>query len=103
MNMRIVLLLIIGVSFLFFGCAKQAGEPAAPAEESEEEVEVPEEEVPAEEEPGEVPPVEEEPEEEIPENVSEEEQELADLFQIDTDEPLGDEGLGMETPSSNSS
>ena len=93
MNMRVVLLLIVGASFLFFGCAKQAEEPAAPAEEVEEEVTG--EEV-AVEEPEEVPPVEELPEEEIPENVSEEEQELADLFQIDTDEPLGDEEFAEE-------
>lgn len=102
MNTRIVLLLILGISFLFFGCAKPAEEEVAPTVETgevKEEMEVTEEEeVPVEEELEEVPPAEE-PEEEIPEGVSEEDQALADLFQIDTDEPLGDQGLGTETPS----
>ena len=49
----------------------------------------------------------------IPENETEEtgdnetsglsDEELADLFQIDTDEPIGDEGFGTDTPDSNSS
>ena len=31
------------------------------------------------------------------------EEDLADLFQVDTDEPVGDEGLGTDTPTANSS
>ncbi len=46
---------------------------------------------------------ENETEGEEPEETGVSEEELADLFQIDTDEPLGGEGLDTETPSSNSS
>lgn len=161
MNARIMILLLIGVSFLFFGCAQKPPaeegltldearaialespctdeggltgtyvynentatwwfdmdvekEGCAPACVVDEETEtaginwrctgliVPEEEEqeqPTEEQET----VEETTEEEITEetptgNVSDEE--LADLFQIDTDEPLGDTGLdGAQTPSS---
>lgn len=48
---------------------------------------------------------EEEPETTPEDNETSEisEEELADLFQVDTDEPLGDEGLDTSTPTSNSS
>lgn len=73
MNAKILVLLLLGISFLFLGCAKR-GDGAVQEE-------TPEGEAPAD---GEV---------------SEEEQELADLFQIDTDKPLEDEGYGVGTPS----
>ncbi len=110
MNGRMLLVLILGISFLFFGCAQQAPQQpitpvVAPEEETppaaEEVIEQPVEEPVEETVEEEVPPAEE-PGEEIPEEEISEEQ-LADLFQVETDEPLGDEGLETGTPSSNSS
>jgi hypothetical protein len=71
MNARILLLLLLGISFLFFGCAKK-GDAATEVTE----------------EPG-----------EAPEEGGDKAEEVADLFQIDTDKPLGDEGLDMDSPS----
>jgi hypothetical protein len=89
MNGRILLILLLGISFLFFGCAKQAEAP-------QEEQEIPEAE--------ETPPAEEvEEETPVDNDTGLSEEDLADLFQIETDEPLGGEGLDTSTPSANSS
>ncbi len=86
MDTKILLLVMLGISLLVFGCAKKA--PEAPAE-------VAAEEEPPAEEPA-AGPEEAEPEE--PAEVSEDMQKLADLFSVDTDKPLEDEGLDVETP-----
>ena len=76
MNMRLLLLLLVGVSFLFFGCAKKGdGTVAAPTEEP--------------------PTIDGSP---SAGNASDA-KELADLFQVDEGKPLEDEGLAMGTPS----
>jgi len=123
MNNKLMLLLVLGVSLVLFGCAKPAGEsnlpptgeigaadevpPATDTPETEEPIETPEVEETPEDEP-EAPVAEPEtPEIEEPEEVPEEtepvtevdEEALADLFQVDTDKPLEDEGYDVETPS----
>ena len=79
MNAKMILLLLLGFSFLFMGCAKKDG--AAPAEQP----------------PAEAPPEEGEPGVEVS---IEEQERVADLFQVETDKPLEDEGLDIGTPSS---
>jgi|GEM_PF-1233762 len=118
MNAKILIVLLIGVSFLFFGCAaKQGGQVETPVDDMDE---LPDEvdEVPEAEDMGdEMDEVDEqdeledeteeadetgdteEMEETTPSNVSDED--LANLFEIDEDEPVGDTGLdGAQTPSS---
>ncbi|MBU0532030.1 hypothetical protein KKB44_00905 [Candidatus Micrarchaeota archaeon] len=70
MKIKFLLLLLLGVSFLFFGCAKKGEETNVTQTPN------------------------------ATQNISADDQELADLFQIDTDRPLGDEGLDTGTPSS---
>ncbi len=89
METRILLLMMLGVSLLFFGCAKKA--PEAPAEVAAEDGDVT---GPA----GEPAGTEPEAEPEEPAEVPEETQKLADLFKVDTDKPLEGEGLDLETP-----
>ncbi len=117
MNARIMLLLLLGVSLALFGCAKKTGpetesppqgelvpEGEVPPAEEETPPAEPEEEVPTvppEQPPPEVPdePVEE-PESDDTEPTTEvEEMTLVELFQIDTDKPIGDEGLDADSPS----
>jgi len=99
MNIKIVLLVLLATSILMFGCAGKARQDAteqppdisAPADGTVEEPEQPAEEPqqPA-----------EEPSQEPAENASGDESALADLFQIDTDKPISDEGFDVSTPSS---
>ena len=144
MNSKLLILVLLGFSILFFGCAKQApqedemdhdvlgpeGEPPSGDTTEKDEADAPEEEVmpPADapdEDEAPVDDITEEPEEETPgedtaedeaveENESEEEtvpdeedvkeqERLADLFNIDTEQPLGDDGLDSDGPSSDSS
>lgn len=93
MNTKILLLLLLGVSFLFFGCAKKAAETDNVSETDD----VTEEEETADEEDETT-----EEDNETAEEPDEEEEELADLFDIDKDKPVGDEGLDVESPSSES-
>ncbi|MFH2101281.1 MAG: hypothetical protein ABII71_04325 [Candidatus Micrarchaeota archaeon] len=109
MNTKLMLLLVLGMSLVLFGCAKKA-EPdttLSPEGELGPAGEVPEaapDAVPETPEPD-APPAE--PENltvprgpgpvELPPSETDEEK-LADLFQIDTDQPLEDEGLDIETP-----
>ena len=110
MNMKFLLLLVLGFSFLFFGCTQRTS-GGGPAELGKlEEVPGGEESSPVEVLPGSEQVSEEEPpevsEEESPEaNETEEapanpEEELAGLFNISTEQPLGDEGLDTDSPSS---
>ena len=97
MNAKILVVLLLGISFLFFGCVTPAEEQVTPVDEIEEEETTEEEteEVTEEETTEEEPETEEQPTGEVSD------EELADLFQIDEDEPLGDTGLdGAQTPSS---
>lgn len=87
MDAKIVLLLLLGVSFLFLGCAKKGAETKNISAASGEE------EIGEETGEGTV-------EVEQDEGQADAEKELADLFQIDTDKPLGDEGLDIGAPSS---
>jgi hypothetical protein len=89
MNGRILLLLLLGASFLFFGCAKKGeSAPEAPGTQLG----------PA----GETSPPKTQDNATAPakDNLTEDEKSVADLFQIDTDKPMGDEGLGTDTPKS---
>ncbi|MDD5172221.1 MAG: hypothetical protein PHF60_04270 [Candidatus ainarchaeum sp.] len=76
MNTKILILLLLGVSFLFLGCAKKGEQPETPGA-----------------------------------NASvgtggaaanANDQQLAGLFNIDTDKPIGDEGLTTSMPHSDS-
>lgn len=120
MNAKLLILLLFGVSFLFFGCAKKAGpeEPVPQPPETVDDTEPAADDTteqpaaPPEEEPGAEEPDEEttgEPEEVTPPAEEEEPGEatnsfnmdsLGGLFKIDTDKPLEDEGFGVDTPSS---
>ena len=105
MDIKIVLLLVLATSILMFGCAgkekqQEVTEPpemSAPADDQQpaEEPAEPADE-PAE---NDTPPVEEQPPAEPADNASDDSA-LADLFQIDTDKPISDEGLDVSTPSS---
>jgi hypothetical protein len=114
MDIKIVLLLLLGVSFLFFGCAgKKAQNPNEGVKYDEiesTEPDVPVTTTPVEAETSDDVPTDvvdeievedsdeapEETEEEI--EVDEETEDLADLFVIDTDKPLEGEGFDVESP-----
>jgi len=110
MNAKILILLLIGVSFLFFGCAAKGGQAQAPVDELPDEEDEEDETIEADEEDEEDELEDETEEEEDQEDETEEDdetpsdvsdEELAGLFEIDEDEPLGDTGLdGAQTPSS---
>lgn len=95
MNIKIVLLMVLAASILLLGCAGKARQDAteqppeisAPADSADE---------PASQPSGEP----EKPAEEPAENASGDEGALADLFRIDTDKPISDEGFDVSTPSS---
>ena len=104
MNTKLLILLVLGVSLVFFGCTKRASGgnetlPTIDAPENELPVanETPEDPGEPEEEPGEPSAPPSETTETIPETS---EEELADLFDISTEEPVGGEGLDSESPSS---
>jgi len=116
MDIKIVLLLVLGVSFLFFGCAGKKANPnegvkydEIKSTESEEPVAPPPAEEPSdddstdetEEDDSDVEDGAEEEEtdkEEEEMEVDGETEELADLFVIDTDKPLEGEGFDVESP-----
>jgi len=106
MNAKIAILLILGISFLFFGCAKKGSQstsgPVEPSDSGEvsdgavengtngtqdvAEADIGEEIVDI--------------ETETSSEEADDMKSLADLFQVDTDQPLGDEGLDTSTPDS---
>ncbi len=114
MDIKIVLLLVLGVSFLFFGCAgKKANpdegvkydeiestepdDPAPPAEEASDDDSTDVEETEEDGSDMEDGTQEEESDEEEM-GADEETEELADLFVVDTDKPLEGEGFDVESP-----
>lgn len=104
MEIKIALMVLLAASFLMFGCAGKGSQTAAgqPSEISASDGGEPavdnasaEEQQPAaEEQPAGQPPAEQ------PAETGSDGSELADLFQIDTDKPISDEGLDVSTPSS---
>jgi hypothetical protein len=113
MNGRLLLLLLLGASFLFFGCAKKgepapeapgtqlgpAGETTPPADDTTPPAEVndtPQADANV------TPPAEtnETDGEDDADDAEDGIGDLADLFQIDTDKPLEDEGFDTSTPES---
>ena len=101
MDIKIILLLMLATSVLMFGCAGKGKAPAAETAEITTPDDQPE--GPAEEEPATPAEETEEPEASEPEEPSadaSDDEALADLFQIDTDKPISDEGLDVDTPSS---
>jgi len=70
MRMPILLMLLLGVSFMFFGCAKKGTDRQPLPNDTN-----------------------------VSGSDASDATELADLFQVDTDKPIGDEGLDMGSPS----
>lgn len=112
MDIKIVLLLVLGVSFLFFGCAGKKANSNEGVKYDEIESTEPDEPVtaPPAEDPSDAEPmdVEDETEEDDSDEGSVEDEEemeadeqtedLADLFEIDTDKPLEGEGFDVKSP-----
>lgn len=106
MDIKIALLVMLAASFLLFGCAgkarqdstEQPPEISAPADGQPpaEQIEQPSEGG----QPAEEPEQSDVPPEESAENASTDDSALADLFQVDTDKPISDEGFDVSTPSS---
>ncbi|MFH1684948.1 MAG: hypothetical protein ABH983_01455 [Candidatus Micrarchaeota archaeon] len=113
MDIKIVLLLVLGVSFLFFGCASKKANPNEGVKYDEIESTEPDDSVtspPAEEEVSDDDSTYVEAETEADDSdegtveheeefeADEETEDLADLFVIDTDKPLEGEGLDVKSP-----
>jgi DNA replication initiation complex subunit (GINS family) len=108
MDKRILLLMLLGVSLLVFGCAGKKAQTQDTMEQTEEQANdtMPAEQVneTTEESNESTEPVQNDSDIEENETVENKDlSEIADLFVVDTDKPLEGEGLDVDTPESNKS